>query len=53
VLLPQTELNAEKLAQLLRDLDREKLKAMAIAARALAKPEATQSVVNVCKELAV
>ncbi|MFA6121349.1 MAG: undecaprenyldiphospho-muramoylpentapeptide beta-N-acetylglucosaminyltransferase [Sideroxydans sp.] len=52
VLLPQTELNAEKLAQLLRGLDREKLKAMAIAARALAKPEATQSVVNVCKELA-
>ncbi|MBA4381977.1 MAG: undecaprenyldiphospho-muramoylpentapeptide beta-N-acetylglucosaminyltransferase, partial [Sideroxydans sp.] len=52
VLLPQTDLNAEKLAQLLRDLDREKLKAMAIAARGLAKPEATQSVVNVCKELA-
>lgn len=52
VLLPQTELNAEKLAQLLRELDREKLKAMAIAARGLAKPEATQSVVNVCKELA-
>jgi len=52
VLLPQTELNAEKLAQLLRELDRERLKAMAIAARALAKPEATQSVVNVCKELA-
>lgn len=52
VLLPQTELNAEKLAQLLRQLDREKLKAMAIAARGLAKPEATQSVVNVCKELA-
>jgi len=52
VLLPQTELNAEKLAQLLRELDREKLKAMAISARGLAKPEATQSVVNVCKELA-
>jgi UDP-N-acetylglucosamine--N-acetylmuramyl-(pentapeptide) pyrophosphoryl-undecaprenol N-acetylglucosamine transferase len=52
VLLPQTELSAEKLALLLRELDREKLKVMAMAARALAKPEATQSVVNVCKELA-
>jgi UDP-N-acetylglucosamine--N-acetylmuramyl-(pentapeptide) pyrophosphoryl-undecaprenol N-acetylglucosamine transferase len=52
VLLPQTELNAEKLAQLLREMTREKLLAMAIAARGLAKPEATQSVVNVCKELA-
>ncbi|MDD4912730.1 MAG: undecaprenyldiphospho-muramoylpentapeptide beta-N-acetylglucosaminyltransferase [Sideroxydans sp.] len=52
VLLSQTELNAEKLAQLLREMTREKLLAMAIAARGLAKPEATQSVVNVCKELA-
>lgn len=52
VLLPQTELNAEKLAELLREMTREKLLAMAIAARGLAKPEATQSVVNVCKELA-
>ncbi len=52
VLLPQTDLNAEKLAQLLRDLDREKLKAMAIAARALAKPDATAQVAQVCRELA-
>jgi UDP-N-acetylglucosamine--N-acetylmuramyl-(pentapeptide) pyrophosphoryl-undecaprenol N-acetylglucosamine transferase len=52
VLLPQTELNAEKLAQLLRELDREKLKAMAIAARSLAKPDATEQVAQVCMELA-
>lgn len=52
VLLPQTELSAEKLAQLIRSFNREKLSTMAQAARSLAKPEATQSVVNVCVELA-
>lgn len=52
VLLPQTELSAEKLAQLLRELSREKLLAMAQAARALAKPEATAQVAQVCMELA-
>ncbi len=52
VLLPQNELNAEKLAQLLRELTREKLLAMAQAARSLAKPDATQQVVHVCEECA-
>ena len=52
VLLPQTELSAQKLAQLLRELSREKLLAMARAARALAKPDATAQVANVCMELA-
>lgn len=52
LLLPQKELSAEKLAQLLRDFSREKLSAMAQAARKLAKPDATQSVANVCAELA-
>ena len=52
VLLPQKELSAEKLSQLLRDLSREKLSAMAQAARKLAKPEATQAVAKVCMELA-
>jgi len=52
VLLPQTELNAEKLAHLLRGLDREKLLAMAQAARSLAKPDATQQVAQVCVALA-
>ena len=57
ILLPQNELNAEKLAQLLRDLvndeqGREKLSAMAQQARAVAKPDAAQQVAQVCAELA-
>jgi UDP-N-acetylglucosamine--N-acetylmuramyl-(pentapeptide) pyrophosphoryl-undecaprenol N-acetylglucosamine transferase len=52
VLLPQKELNAEKLAQLLRELSRDKLQAMAQAARSLAKPDATQQVAQVCVALA-
>ena len=52
VLLPQAQMNGERLAELLRDATREKLLAMAQAARALAKPEATQRVAQVCMELA-
>lgn len=52
VLLPQKELSAEKLVQLLRGLNREKLLAMAQAARSLAKPDATQQVAQVCIALA-
>jgi UDP-N-acetylglucosamine--N-acetylmuramyl-(pentapeptide) pyrophosphoryl-undecaprenol N-acetylglucosamine transferase len=52
VLLAQKELSAETLAQLLREMNREKLLAMAQAARRMAKPEATQAVVNVCIEMA-
>jgi UDP-N-acetylglucosamine--N-acetylmuramyl-(pentapeptide) pyrophosphoryl-undecaprenol N-acetylglucosamine transferase len=52
VLLAQKELNVETLAKQLREMSREKLLEMAQAARRLAKPEATQAVVNVCKELA-
>ncbi|MFH0934367.1 MAG: undecaprenyldiphospho-muramoylpentapeptide beta-N-acetylglucosaminyltransferase [Pseudomonadota bacterium] len=52
VLLPQNELNATGLAQLLRGLTREKLLAMAQAARSLAKPDATQQVAQVCAALA-
>jgi UDP-N-acetylglucosamine--N-acetylmuramyl-(pentapeptide) pyrophosphoryl-undecaprenol N-acetylglucosamine transferase len=52
VLLPQTELNAEKLARLLREMNREKLLEMAEAARALAKPDATRQVAQVCISLA-
>lgn len=52
LLLPQKELSAEKLAQLLRELNREKLLAMAQAARSLAKPDATQQVAQVCISLA-
>jgi len=52
VLLPQTELSAEKLAELLHGFTREKLLAMAQAAKKLAKPEATATVAQVCMELA-
>ena len=52
ILLPQRELTPEKLAALLRELTREKLAAMAEKARALAKPEATRAVAEVCMEIA-
>lgn len=52
VLLPQPELTPERLAQLLAGFDRQKLLAMAQAARALAKPESTGRVAEVCMELA-
>jgi UDP-N-acetylglucosamine--N-acetylmuramyl-(pentapeptide) pyrophosphoryl-undecaprenol N-acetylglucosamine transferase len=52
VLLPQKELSAEKLVQLLREMTREKLLSMAQAARSLAKPDATQQVAQVCVSLA-
>jgi hypothetical protein len=41
-----------KLAGLLAQFDREKLLAMAIAARAAGKPEATQAVAEACMGLA-
>lgn len=52
VLMPQAELNADRLAQLLRELSREKLLEMARAARQLAKPDSAQQVARVCIELA-
>jgi UDP-N-acetylglucosamine--N-acetylmuramyl-(pentapeptide) pyrophosphoryl-undecaprenol N-acetylglucosamine transferase len=52
ILLPQKELSAEKLVQLLRDLSREKLSVMAQAARKLAKPDASEAVAKICMELA-
>ena len=57
LLLPQSELSAEKLAQILRDLmdgehGREKLLAMARQARSVAKPDATLKVAEICGALA-
>ncbi|MDO8812032.1 MAG: undecaprenyldiphospho-muramoylpentapeptide beta-N-acetylglucosaminyltransferase [Gallionella sp.] len=52
ILLPQGELNAGKLAQLLRELKREKLLVMAQQARSVAKADAAQQVAQVCAELA-
>lgn len=51
ILLPQTDLHPRQLAEQLRALTREKLLAMAVAARALAKPDAAQRVAKVCEEL--
>jgi len=51
LLLPQNELTAQKLADLLSTLTREKLLNLAIAARSLAKPDATQVVADACIEL--
>ena len=50
VILPQTELRATRLAELLRDFvaGRDRLLAMARAARALARPNAAQQVTRLC-----
>jgi len=52
LLLPQPELTAVKLAELLKSFSRDQLLAMAQAARQLAKPDATADVAQVCMELA-
>jgi UDP-N-acetylglucosamine--N-acetylmuramyl-(pentapeptide) pyrophosphoryl-undecaprenol N-acetylglucosamine transferase len=52
VLIPQSDFTAAKLAALLADFTREKLLAMARAARATARPGATRAVAEVCMELA-
>jgi UDP-N-acetylglucosamine--N-acetylmuramyl-(pentapeptide) pyrophosphoryl-undecaprenol N-acetylglucosamine transferase len=52
VLIPQKELTAARLAELLTTLDRPRLVAMAQAARAVGKPDATAAVAKICAELA-
>ena len=52
ILLPQPALNAQHLADLLHGLTREKTLVMALAAHALAKPDAARHVAEVCSELA-
>jgi UDP-N-acetylglucosamine--N-acetylmuramyl-(pentapeptide) pyrophosphoryl-undecaprenol N-acetylglucosamine transferase len=52
ILLPQTELSAERLAELLRGLTRAHLLEMAEKARTLGKPDATEAVARACMELA-
>jgi len=51
-LIPQAELTPERLAAQLEAVDRPLLLAMAEHARAVAKPEATRRVAEVCMELA-
>jgi UDP-N-acetylglucosamine--N-acetylmuramyl-(pentapeptide) pyrophosphoryl-undecaprenol N-acetylglucosamine transferase len=50
--LPQTEASVERLAQLLAGLDRPRLQAMAEAARALGKRQATETVATVIEKVA-
>jgi UDP-N-acetylglucosamine--N-acetylmuramyl-(pentapeptide) pyrophosphoryl-undecaprenol N-acetylglucosamine transferase len=50
--LPQGDLDAERLAALLAGLDRSKLQAMAEAARAVGKPNATETVAAVIERVA-
>ncbi len=52
LLVPQSELTPERLAEMLRSLDRARLEAMATKARALAKPDAARVVANGCVEFA-
>jgi UDP-N-acetylglucosamine--N-acetylmuramyl-(pentapeptide) pyrophosphoryl-undecaprenol N-acetylglucosamine transferase len=52
ILLPQTELSAEKLSQLLQELTREELAAMAQRARSVAKHGAALAVARMCMEVA-
>jgi len=52
ILLPQTELSPERLAELIRSLDRTALLQMARNARGLGKPDAAKLVAQRCMELA-
>ena len=52
ILLPQTELSPQRLAGLLRALDRAQLLAMARKARAAAKPDAADFVAGQCMRMA-
>ena len=50
--LPQSELSASKLADLLSSLTRDRLLAMSVAARSVGKPDATQTVASIIEKVA-
>jgi UDP-N-acetylglucosamine--N-acetylmuramyl-(pentapeptide) pyrophosphoryl-undecaprenol N-acetylglucosamine transferase len=52
-LIQQTEFNVQKATEILRNLTREICLEMAIKAKQLAKPEATQTVAKICMEIAL
>lgn len=52
IVVPQAELSVERLLQILRDLDRQRLLAMACAARSLGRPDAAQRVADECERIA-
>ncbi len=53
ILMPQAELDPERLAEVLKGLDREKLGGMAQKARKMAKAHAAEAVAEACMELAL
>ena len=53
LLIQQTEFSVSKATEILRNLTRESCLDMAIKAKALAKPEATKTVADICKEVAL
>lgn len=53
VLIPQPEFTVEKVSALLKTLTRETCLQMSVKARALGKPEATETVAKICMELAI
>ena len=53
ILLPQAELSAQRLADIMRSLTREQLLEMAEKAHALARPDAADIVAGVCAEMAL
>ncbi|MFM9971254.1 MAG: undecaprenyldiphospho-muramoylpentapeptide beta-N-acetylglucosaminyltransferase [Burkholderiales bacterium] len=52
VLLPQSDLSAQVLADLIQGFTREKLAQMAERARTMSKPDATRHVAEICKQVA-
>ena len=52
-LIQQSEFNVQKATEILRDLTRDICLEMAIKAKQLAKPEATQTVAKICMEVAL
>jgi UDP-N-acetylglucosamine--N-acetylmuramyl-(pentapeptide) pyrophosphoryl-undecaprenol N-acetylglucosamine transferase len=52
ILLPQEDLNPQDLALMIQNLSRQDLQAMAERAHALAKPQATERVAEVCADCA-
>ncbi len=52
LLIAQQQLNAQSLADILSNLKREELLEMAIKARALGKPEAAETVADICEAVA-
>ena len=52
-LIQQTEFNVQKATEILRNLSRETCLEMALKAKQLAKPEATETVAKICMEVAL